>query len=204
MVAYGLPCDLIAATPIEPGLPSFAMNSSTGESISPLPTHPTVGYAIDTVNGVEYSVRKTPLLSHLNAKNTITLPRQARDKNGKQLRKKAISAGGGRRAHRLLLRRRWRWRRHERRCAVDGRSAPSSGVRWRRILVVQDCGGEKTHLLRCHLILKMIILPRQARDKLGESAQKEMRFLTGCVNDRAHEAAHGAKNAFVAQLYAKS
>jgi len=26
-----------------------------------------------------------------------------------------------------------------------------------------------------------------------ESAQKEMRFLTGCVNDRAHEAAHGAQ-----------
>jgi len=69
VVAYGLPCDLIAATPIKPGLPSFAMNSSTGESISPLPTHPTVGYAIDTVNGVEYSVRKTPLLSHLNAKH---------------------------------------------------------------------------------------------------------------------------------------
>ena len=36
--------------------------------------------------------------------------------------------------------------------------------------------GKKTHLLR-HFILKTIILSRQARDKHGESTQKEMRFL---------------------------
>ena len=36
--------------------------------------------------------------------------------------------------------------------------------------------GKKTHLLR-HFILKIIILPRQARDKHGESTQKERRVF---------------------------
>eukprot|EP01049_Picozoa_sp_SAG25_P011944 SAG25_NODE_1530_length_2835_cov_1.848684_2_plen_339_part_00 len=59
--AYGQHCGLIAATPLGPDgsadVPSFAMNTSTGESVSPLPSHPTHGYAIDTVNGVEYAVK---------------------------------------------------------------------------------------------------------------------------------------------------
>ena len=60
-VAYGQPCDLIAATPI--GLSSFVMKTSTGQSICPLPSHPATGYAIDTVNGVEYSVEDGELIA---------------------------------------------------------------------------------------------------------------------------------------------
>jgi hypothetical protein len=44
---------------------------------------------------------------------------------------------------------------------------------------VSDCGGptgKNTHLQR-HLILKTIILPRQARDKHRESTQKRDAFL---------------------------
>eukprot|EP01052_Picozoa_sp_SAG31_P014486 SAG31_NODE_902_length_11133_cov_4.169386_10_plen_516_part_00 len=53
--AYGQPCDLIAATPVS--LSTFAMNTSTGQSICSLPSHvPATSYAIDTVNGVEYTV----------------------------------------------------------------------------------------------------------------------------------------------------
>jgi hypothetical protein len=40
----------------------------------------------------------------------------------------------------------------------------------------QGCQVRQTHLLR-HFILKMIVLPRQARDKHRESTQNEMRFL---------------------------
>ena len=40
----------------------------------------------------------------------------------------------------------------------------------------QGCQVRQTHLLR-HFILKMIVLPRQARDKHKESTQNEMRFL---------------------------
>ena len=39
--------------------------------------------------------------------------------------------------------------------------------------------GKKTaYLLRCHFILKRIVLPRQARDKHRESTQKEVRLRT--------------------------
>jgi hypothetical protein len=39
--------------------------------------------------------------------------------------------------------------------------------------------GKKTRLLRCHFVLKMMILPRQARDKHRESTQTKWRFLAG-------------------------
>ena len=35
----------------------------------------------------------------------------------------------------------------------------------------------KRHFLRCHLYIKCIILPRQARDKHRENSKKEWRFL---------------------------
>jgi hypothetical protein len=38
------------------------------------------------------------------------------------------------------------------------------------------CAGKKPPFLRCHFILKINILPRQARDKQRESAQKRMAF----------------------------
>ena len=37
----------------------------------------------------------------------------------------------------------------------------------------------ETHLLRCHFILKVMILPRQARDKHRENSKKEWRFPQG-------------------------
>ena len=40
----------------------------------------------------------------------------------------------------------------------------------------------KTHFLRCHLYIKTIILPRQARDKHRESTQKRVAaFFLGLV-----------------------
>jgi hypothetical protein len=48
----------------------------------------------------------------------------------------------------------------------------SSMTRFRTHL--DDMPGQKRHFLRCHLYIKMIILPRQARDKHSESAQKRV------------------------------
>jgi hypothetical protein len=48
--------------------------------------------------------------------------------------------------------------------------------------------GEKTHLLR-HFILKLIVLPRQARDKHRDSTQEDMRV------PRAHSYDHGQDEA---------
>jgi len=39
--------------------------------------------------------------------------------------------------------------------------------------VADAAAGKKSHLLRCHFMLKMILVPRQARDKHKESTQKE-------------------------------
>ena len=50
--------------------------------------------------------------------------------------------------------------------------------------------GEKTGsvFLRCHLYIKMILLPRQARDKHRESTQKRGRFLAGRLQRQANKA----------------
>jgi hypothetical protein len=44
---------------------------------------------------------------------------------------------------------------------------------------------DNAYLLRCHLQLKTIILPRQARDKdtQGKHSKREMRFLTGAATE---------------------
>jgi hypothetical protein len=57
-----------------------------------------------------------------------------------------------------------------------------------QIAAMAQASGEKTHLL-CHLILQMIILPRQARDKHRESTQKkERRFVSaGLLSRVVHE-----------------
>eukprot|EP01046_Picozoa_sp_COSAG06_P018675 COSAG06_NODE_1307_length_9916_cov_99.462361_15_plen_155_part_00 len=43
------------------------------------------------------------------------------------------------------------------------------------------------HLLRCHFILKTIILPRQARDKHRENLKKRCVFRTRDVSEKAPE-----------------
>ena len=55
----------------------------------------------------------------------------------------------------------------------------------RRIANIQELKGKKAHLslLRCHFILNMIILPRQARDKHRKITQKEMICLTVALGD---------------------
>ena len=40
---------------------------------------------------------------------------------------------------------------------------------------------KKRHFLRCHLYIKCIILPRQARDKHRENSKTEWRFLRPCL-----------------------
>ena len=57
--ACGQPCGLITVTPLGPNGPSntsFAMNTSTGKLVSQLPPRPSDHYAVDTVNGVEYTL----------------------------------------------------------------------------------------------------------------------------------------------------
>jgi hypothetical protein len=52
--------------------------------------------------------------------------------------------------------------------------------------------GKKTRLvfLRCHFVLKIIILPRQARDKHRESTQKRTCFCRGSLRTHACQQAH--------------
>jgi hypothetical protein len=45
--------------------------------------------------------------------------------------------------------------------------------------VPAECRCEKRHFLRCHLYIKTIILPRQARDNHRESTQKRVAFFAG-------------------------
>ena len=47
--------------------------------------------------------------------------------------------------------------------------------------------GEKRHFLRCHLYIKCIILPRQARDKHRESTQKRVIRVSHSVRGRNHD-----------------
>jgi hypothetical protein len=52
----------------------------------------------------------------------------------------------------------------------------SQGLQWQDIDVDAWNAVRKRVFLRCHLYIKMIILPRQARDKQRESTQKRTRF----------------------------
>ena len=58
---------------------------------------------------------------------------------------------------------------------------------------------KRLSLLRCHFILKLVILPRQARDKHRASTQKQCSVSEGA--DGSNHA--GKKTAFLSHLYIK-
>jgi hypothetical protein len=53
---------------------------------------------------------------------------------------------------------------------------------------------KRINLLRCHFIYKMIVIPRQARDKHRESTQKKSGVSAGAADDGAVCAHAGAEN----------
>eukprot|EP01046_Picozoa_sp_COSAG06_P032957 COSAG06_NODE_3330_length_5494_cov_6.154402_6_plen_166_part_00 len=109
-------------------------------------------------------VSKRALFITVCIKTTITLPRQARDKTNtyreSTLKRRTLS---------VYL---------SRRCSSAWSSPASTSASWRTSLTRLSSGKERP-FLRCHFILKMIILPRQARDKHRESStqKRDARFL---------------------------